>query len=160
MSDVDPSFVAGLARVRTAAGALIRDEVGRIMVVHTTYKPDWDIPGGMVEVDESPLTACVREVEEELGLTLPIGPLLCVDWVPPRAPWDSALLFVFDGGVLPSARAADIRLCERELDRAEFVRPDALDGLVKPGMARRLREALSALPDRRTAYLENGHPPA
>ncbi len=66
------------------------------MVVHPTYKDDWDIPGGMVEVDESPFAACVREIEEELGVKRQVGPLLCVDWVSPRPPWDSGLR---DGGM-------------------------------------------------------------
>jgi ADP-ribose pyrophosphatase YjhB (NUDIX family) len=37
-----------------AAGALLFDEDGRILLVEPTYKPYWEIPGGVVEADESP----------------------------------------------------------------------------------------------------------
>lgn len=33
-------------------------------------------------------------------LELPIGRLLCVDWVSPHGPCDNSLMFIFDGGVL------------------------------------------------------------
>lgn len=47
-------FLATLPRERIAAGALIRDQVGRICIVQPTYKPLWNFPGGTVEADESP----------------------------------------------------------------------------------------------------------
>ena len=31
-----------------AAGALFRDEDGRVLLVDPTYKPTWDLPGGAV----------------------------------------------------------------------------------------------------------------
>ncbi|GII62229.1 hypothetical protein Skr01_23140 [Sphaerisporangium krabiense] len=47
MSDPDPSFIAGLARVRAAAGALIRDEAGRVLIVQITdhLAPEWSSRG-------------------------------------------------------------------------------------------------------------------
>ncbi|WP_208865223.1 NUDIX domain-containing protein [Amycolatopsis rubida] len=40
----------------------------------------WRSPGGLVEDGESPLAACRREVGEELGIDVPVGRLLVVDW--------------------------------------------------------------------------------
>src|SRR6266511_641762 len=88
------------ARKRVAADVIIRDGAGRLLLVDPTYKPDWDLPGGMAEANEPPRQAACRELQEELGLELPIGRLLCVDWVSPHGPWDDLLMFVFDGGVL------------------------------------------------------------
>jgi hypothetical protein len=42
-------YIASLARKRIAAGALFRDEDGRVLLVDPTYKPTWDLPGGAVE---------------------------------------------------------------------------------------------------------------
>ena len=44
----------GLPLKRVGAGLLIRNRHGRVLVVDPTYKDAWEIPGGMVEVDESP----------------------------------------------------------------------------------------------------------
>ena len=46
-------------------------EDGRVLLCQLTYKQDWDLPGGVVEVGESPQLAVAREVEEELALQLP-----------------------------------------------------------------------------------------
>jgi 8-oxo-dGTP pyrophosphatase MutT (NUDIX family) len=94
----DLAYIASLVRVRAAAGALFFDEDGRVLVVHAAYKDEWELPGGSLELDESPLAACEREVKEELGFSPSISRVLCVDWVPPAPPWDGGLMFLFDGG--------------------------------------------------------------
>lgn len=149
-------YVAGVTRVRAAAGALLLDEAGRVLVVHPTYKDVWEVPGGMLEPDESPAQACEREIHEELGLALPVGDLLCVDWVAPSPPWDGGLMFLFDGGVLRGEQVAAVRLRREELDRFEFVEPAALGEVLIPRLARRITEALSARRDARAVYLEDG----
>lgn len=55
------------------------------------------------------MEACSREVLEELGLTLPLGPLLVVDWAPAEAEGDK-ILFIFDGGTLTADQLSAIRL--------------------------------------------------
>ena len=62
------SFYARLPAKRVAAGALCQDAAGRVLLVEPTYKDVWELPGGMVEADESPLAACRRELREELGI--------------------------------------------------------------------------------------------
>ncbi|MEU8263192.1 NUDIX hydrolase [Micromonospora sp. NPDC048999] len=152
----DLDYIAGVTRVRAAAGVLLLDEAGRVLVVHPTYKDIWEVPGGMLEPDESPLQACEREIQEELGLALPVGDLLCVDWVPPSPPWDGGLMFLFDGGVLSGEQIAAMRLRLEELDRFEFVEPPALGQVLIPRLARRVTEALGARRDARGVYLEDG----
>ena len=73
------------ARKRVSADMLLRDGTGRLLLVDPKYKPDWDLPGGMAEANEPPAGAAHRELNEELGLDLQAGDLLCVDWVPPHA---------------------------------------------------------------------------
>jgi 8-oxo-dGTP pyrophosphatase MutT (NUDIX family) len=154
-ADPDLAFIAGLTRVRAAAGAVIRDEQGRVLLVRPTYKERWELPGGALEPDESPLAACRRELAEEIGFVPPLGELLCVDWVPPRPPWDGGVMFLFDGGVFAPAQIAGIRLPRAELEGFEFVAPRDLARLLIPRMVRRVRACLA----RRgpgAVYLEDG----
>jgi 8-oxo-dGTP diphosphatase len=110
------------ARKRVAADALIRDTAGRILLVDPDYKPGWDLPGGMAEANEAPADCVARELKEELGLDIRPARLLAVEWVPPHGPWDDQLSFVFDGGTLPPADIAGIRLLDGELNGFEFCR--------------------------------------
>ena len=71
-----------LPRKRAISQMLVRDLDDRVLLCQLTYKQDWDLPGGVVEVGESPQLAVSREVEEELGLTITAGPLLLTDWLP------------------------------------------------------------------------------
>ncbi|WP_238163247.1 NUDIX domain-containing protein [Kribbella capetownensis] len=55
------------ARKRVGADAILYDSEGRILVVDPDYKPDWDLPGGMIEANEPPIDGLIREPSEELG---------------------------------------------------------------------------------------------
>lgn len=68
----DPA--AKFATPRITAGALFIED-GQILMVHKTYGNGWDIPGGYVDIGESPAAACHRELLEELGLDRPAGRL-------------------------------------------------------------------------------------
>jgi ADP-ribose pyrophosphatase YjhB (NUDIX family) len=76
-------FIAALPRKRMAAGVLFRDRADRVLWVEPTYKPNWEIPGGIVEDGESPWDCATREVAEELDLRRPVTGLLVVDHVRP-----------------------------------------------------------------------------
>ena len=45
----------------------------------TRHAGQWALPGGRVEIDETPLDAALRELDEELGVTL--GPQSVVGWL-------------------------------------------------------------------------------
>ena len=92
------------ARKRVATDVLIRDTGGNVLLVNPTYKPHWDLPGGMAEANEPPRAAAERELREELGLTLAVGRLLVIDWDGPHGPWDDQLVLIFDGGTLTRNR--------------------------------------------------------
>lgn len=64
------------------AAVLFTDPAGRVLLVEPTYKDYWEVPGGAVDADESPYDAAMRELKEELGLSVSPGRLLVVDWVP------------------------------------------------------------------------------
>lgn len=142
----------------TAAGALFLDGAGRVLLVEPTYKPTWEIPGGGVEPGETPRAACVRELREELGLTLEPGRLLVVDWAPREGV--DRVLFVFDGGALGAAQEAAIRLPADELASWAYVPVPEVPERAAPWLARRITAALAARAAGVTRYLEFGVPVA
>jgi 8-oxo-dGTP diphosphatase len=59
-------------------GAVVVHE-GRLLVVRRGQEPgrgSWSVPGGRVEPGESLTAACAREVLEETGLRVAVGPLV------------------------------------------------------------------------------------
>ena len=142
------------------AAVLLRDPADRILLVEPAYKDYWELPGGAVDADESPYDAAVRELKEELRLSVIPGPLVAVDWVPPRADRTEGVMFVYDGGILASARTAEILLPVAELRRWAWSTPAEAKRRLSPLLARRAVAALEATLSGTTVYLENGNPVA
>jgi len=146
-------------RPLVAAGALFLNAAGEVLLVRPTYKPGWDIPGGYVHTGESPLAACQREIREELGVDLPVGRLLIIDWAPHPEEGDK-LLFVFDGGTVTSSQVAGLTLASDEIAEVDHF-PDAqLPQVVASRLARRLSAAIAAVHCGSTAYLHHGEHPS
>ncbi len=150
-------FYRGLPAKRVGAAMLLTDPSGRLLLVRPTYKPGWEIPGGLVERDEAPHLAVVREVAEELGLSLGQGCLLCIDWIPARHPKTDGLMLIFDGGTLDAATIDTIRLPANELSEYRLVPRAELDDYLPAHMARRVRQAIRARKEGSTLYLVDGH---
>ncbi|GHF50810.1 hypothetical protein GCM10018790_30760 [Kitasatospora xanthocidica] len=144
-----------VAQPRTAAGVLFFDEDNRVLLVKPTYKPGWEIPGGYLHAGETPSEGAAREVKEELGITPPIGCLLVADWAPHPTEGDK-LLFVFDGGVLPTGELDNITVDQVEIGEYAFHTTDQLDTLLIPRLARRVHAACVARAKSETVYLEHG----
>ncbi|WP_433089069.1 NUDIX domain-containing protein [Dactylosporangium sp. CA-052675] len=157
MTTSPQDYTATLPRKRMGSGVLLRDPAGRVLLVEPTYKDSWELPGGAVEGDESPYGAAVRELREELGLSVVPGRLLVVDWVPPRPGRTEGVMFVFDGGVLGAAAAERIRLPAEELRGWAWCTSPEADARLSPLLARRAAAAATAAADGTTAYLEDGH---
>ena len=141
-----------LPRKRAISQMLIRDADGRVLLCQLTYKRDWDLPGGVVEVGESPRLAVQREVEEELGLEVAPRRLLLTDWLPPWGGWDDAVCLVFDGGTLPAAALDDVVKQEREIRDVRFCTLEEVDELAADFTARRVRAAVTG----EEPYTESG----
>jgi len=145
-----------LPRKRAIAQMLVRDPAGRVLVCTLTYKRDWDLPGGVVEVNESPQAAVSREVKEELGLDVPAGRLVLTDWLPPWSGWEDALCLVFDGGVLDPALLDDVVLQPREIRSVQFCTAAEVREHCTDFTARRIEAALRALDGGGSTYTESG----
>ena len=141
-----------LPRKRAIAQMLVRDGEERVLLCQLTYKRDWDLPGGVVEVGESPMLAVGREVEEELGLVITPGALLLTDWLPPWGGWDDALCLVFDGGTQDTSVLKRVVMQPREIRDVRFCTLEEVDELAADFTARRIRAAVAGA----QPYTESG----
>lgn len=149
-------YLAGLSRKRMAAGVLLRDGQGRVLLVEPSYKPNFEIPGGAVEADESPWAAARRELCEELGLDLPVGRVLVIDYVRPQDGRPEGVVFVFDGGVLDETDLVDMVFADGEILSAGFHTLAEARERVKPLLADRLGAAVEAIDHGVTVLCEQG----
>lgn len=157
MGDRSDAFYESLPAKRMAAGVLFRDGEGRVLLVEPVYKEHWEVPGGIVEMNESPRAAARRELLEELGLARSIGRLWCVDWHSADAPATEAVVLLFDGGQLTEDETAAIRLPPDELRSWAFCALDEAKARLSPRLFRRIASCLAS-PDQ-TLYLEDGVAP-
>lgn len=150
---------SSLPTKRAIAQALIRDDAGRLLVCELVYKKPWDLPGGVVDPQESPATAVVRELREELGVTAQVRSLAAVSWLPAWRGWDDATLFLFEVTV-PAADLGAIQLEAREIRAVHWCDDSELAEHAADYTVRVARQACAALDaGTGTVYLEDGRPP-
>ena len=87
----EAAFFGTLPRKVVAGAVLCRDDQGRVLCVHDSFKGRWTIPGGVVDADERPDAGAAREAREESGIPVRIDRLLGVF----GASWPDRLVFVF-----------------------------------------------------------------
>ena len=51
------------------AAVVLTDADARVLLVRTSYRRHWTVPGGFLNLGESAAAAAVRELSEELGVT-------------------------------------------------------------------------------------------
>lgn len=65
-------MTAGEPEIR-AAGGVVLDDRGRVLVVHRPRYDDWSLPKGKLDAGETSEAAALREVEEETGVRCELG---------------------------------------------------------------------------------------
>ena len=148
-----------LPRKRAISQLLVRDPQDRVLICQLTYKRDWDLPGGVVEVGESPRVAAGREIHEELALEIEPGSLLLTDWLPPWGGWDDAVCLVFDGGVHDAGIVEGLVLQPREIRNAEFATVEQVRERCADFTARRIEAAIGNAKAGLSSYVESGSSP-
>jgi 8-oxo-dGTP pyrophosphatase MutT (NUDIX family) len=142
-----------------AAGVVFYNREGKVLILHPAYKDRWEIPGGIVEANESPKAGAEREVREEFGLERSVGRLLCIDYSINLEGVEN-LQFVFDGGVLSDEDIAHFKLQSSEVASYEFVpvtsEADRAFILERDRLGPRLLQAIDAKENEQTVYLEKG----
>lgn len=148
-------FYDTLPKKRMGAGCLFFNEKQEVLLVKPTYKTSWEIPGGVVEDNESPKQCCQREIAEEIGLTREIGPLLVVDYSNQNGNKTESIMFVFDGGILNNSEIAAIKLPADELSQFAFFTQEALPETITDTLKARILAAWQQHNQAHPIYLEN-----
>jgi 8-oxo-dGTP diphosphatase len=109
---------------RRHVGALVAIHVGQsLLLLRSSYRSDWNFPGGSVRHGETPEVAARRELAEEISLVAdaPLQPIGEVCGV-----WDGRIdrVFLF---VLRLDRLPTLQLDNREIIHARLVPIDDLD---------------------------------
>ena len=104
---------------------LVWDESGRLLLVRQTYMPPpgWNLPGGWLEAGEGLETCARRELREELGFEVEVGPL--VGWAeiwPPRHYTFAFECRVLGGHFEPNAEISEIAYFPPE-EALRLIRP-------------------------------------
>lgn len=147
------SYLKSLPRKRMGSGVILRNPKGEILVLKTTYKDHWEIPGGVVEEDESPKQTAERETKEETGLSISITACLVMHYRSAQGNQNENIMFVFDGGVIEDV--AQLKLDGKEISEARFVSFHDAIPLVGERLASRLPACERALKEKKTIYLES-----
>ena len=105
-------------------GIVVRD--GAVVLVHNR-RGEWELPGGKLEIGESPEQCVPREIDEELGLDVETA-MLVDAWVYEIAPGTRVLVLTY-GCVERSERTA---LVSPEHTRLAWMAIDEIDRLQMP----------------------------
>jgi len=159
MSDIDAGerleLPVGVPGIPASAGALVRGRKGRLLILKPTYKGGWTVPGGVVELGESPWAACRRETKEECGLDVTEGRLVCVDFLRPRPDRPGGMRFLFDCGVFDDEVLSTVVLQPAEISKSQVLPIETALPLLSGPVRRRVRAAWKS---KRVRYLEDGRP--
>lgn len=138
-------YYKSLATKRVGVAVLFFDEVGKLLIVKTNYHPDWQVPGGNGNENESPQETAIRETKEEIGLDVGNLRFLYVEYLGATAERPDFLEFVFYGGVLKGEDIANIILQEEEIVDYKFVEIDEALSLLRSSLKRRVPKALEVV---------------
>lgn len=153
-------YYAQLPAPMTAATVVVTDTDGRILVLEPTYKDHLELPGGMVEADESPAEGAARELREELGLRTPVGRVLAVDTSSGAGTgYGRALVcFVFALDPLTPQEAAGLVFDPAEIREGLWLSPTEARKRLPQRLADRVDAALQARAAGTTIHLPDGQP--
>ena len=116
-------------------GCLVRNDTNEVLLIRH-QKRGWEIPQGRVEEGESLVDALHREVREEAGVEIEMGPLAAV-WSKVTPP--SAVIFTFLG----IYQSGDLAPCGDSAEAAWLTPAEALELVTNTVMRERLQVLLN-----------------
>jgi len=133
------AYFTTLPRKIVAAAVVCRDDRGRMLLVHDSFKGHWTIPGGVVDRNEDPRTGALREAWEEAGVRVHVGEVLGLF----AGSWPDRLVLVYDAR--PATGEGEPRgpVNAHEIDAVEWVDVDEAMERLAPYVAYQVRMSLS-----------------
>ncbi len=119
------------ARPTVAVGGIVFDDEGRVLLIRRARPPHagrWSIPGGKVGAGETLAATVARELREETGLEVEVGPLAL--WLERIVPgFHYVILDFLANAVGGTVRAGDDAADARWVDDAGLAGLDTTPGL-------------------------------
>lgn len=105
--DESRNWYNNLPAKRSAAAMIVRDG-DTVLMLKDNYKEALTFPGGVIDPDESPLMAALRETHEETGLIIPMesARFVTVAYVPPINGFFDRYQFFFVADAASDSRAS------------------------------------------------------
>lgn len=66
----------GYATPKVGVSAAVFDAQGRLLLVNRVQDQTWCLPGGWADVNMTPEQSCAKEVVEETGIEVTVGPMI------------------------------------------------------------------------------------
>lgn len=138
------SYVGHQRIFQVRASGFLCDDQGRVLLGRRADVMLWDVPGGTIEPDETPVQGLIREVETETGLTITPGRLIGVyagpdfTWTYPNGD-QAQIVCIF---MHCSLDYGELHLANRENVTLDFFAPDHLPPLL-PRTRRMLADAFA-----------------
>ncbi len=125
--DATETHIRNLYKVVKAAGGVVYNAEGKILLIHRLGK--WDLPKGKRDENEKAKQTAVREVEEECNIKVKLGEKICTTWhtytmgnnkILKRTKW-YRMECLDDSGMKPQKEEGIDELCwmdEKEIQKA------------------------------------------
>ncbi len=120
-------WIESLPKRISSAAILLENNANQLLIIKNNYKDYWSLPGGIVDLGETPRQAAIREVTEEVGITLTVDQVEFVSVVDRISDEAQTYQFIFQS--LVSVDESEIVLQVEEIDEYAFVsRKQVLSG--------------------------------
>ncbi len=145
-----------LPQKHVGVGALYFYE-NQMLIIKPRYSLDWLIPGDIVRENESPLRALERVLHIEIGVTLPIGELVAVDYNHSIDAKGEHLQLVFWGAKLSQTQAQQIQNKKNDDLEFKFTPLNEVHTYLANNLKSRIKSVLDSINQNQVPlYLENG----
>ncbi|MGD1918957.1 MAG: NUDIX domain-containing protein [Pleurocapsa sp.] len=148
-------YFVRLPKKRMGAGCLLFNQEKQLLILKPIYRDCWLLPGGVIEQNESPRQACIREVKEETGIECESPKLVCVDYANNPQKKLESVQFIFLAETVKDS--TNIIVPKKEISAYQFCELNTAISMLGIHSQRRLQSLMPYLNNEQSIiYLENG----